>query len=102
MLSILPMAKAQESPPSSIGLCADCRHMRLIKTDRGATFYFCQRSATDPKFPKYPRLPVRISHCDPAEIGAPGSRQESQMPQNSVAFFCRAFESLVRGKKQWL
>jgi len=58
MISILSMAKAQESQPSRIGLCADCRHMRLIKTDRGATFYFCQRSATDPKFPKYPRLPV--------------------------------------------
>ena len=41
-----------------IGLCADCRHVRLIKSDRGSTFYFCQHSATDPKFPKYPRLPV--------------------------------------------
>jgi len=58
MISILSMAKAQESQPSRIGLCATCRHMRLIKTDRCATFYFCQRSATDPKFPKYPRLPV--------------------------------------------
>ena len=41
-----------------IGLCADCRHMRRIKSHRGSTFYFCQRSTKDPKFPKYPRLPV--------------------------------------------
>jgi len=55
-LNYSSMPKAQESPPS--GLCAGCRHLRLIKSDRGTTFYFCQRSATDPEFPKYPRLPV--------------------------------------------
>ena len=32
--------------------------MRLIKSDRGATFYLCQRSASDASLPKYPRLPV--------------------------------------------
>ena len=41
-----------------IGLCADCRHLRVITSDRGSKFYLCQRSATDPNFPKYPRLPV--------------------------------------------
>jgi len=41
-----------------IGLCARCRFMRQMKSDRGATFYLCQRSATDAAFPKYPRLPV--------------------------------------------
>ena len=41
-----------------IGLCADCQHMRLIKSDRGSVFYFCQLSASDARFPKYPRLPV--------------------------------------------
>lgn len=40
------------------GLCADCRFMRRMKSDRGSTFYFCERSVTDPAFPKYPRLPV--------------------------------------------
>jgi hypothetical protein len=40
------------------GLCADCRFMRRIKSDRGSTFYFCERSENDPRFPKYPRLPV--------------------------------------------
>jgi hypothetical protein len=44
--------------PSRVGLCADCQFMRRIESDRGSIFYFCQRSATDPSFPKYPRLPV--------------------------------------------
>jgi hypothetical protein len=42
----------------SVGLCADCRFMRRIESDRGSTFYLCERSATDARFPKYPRLPV--------------------------------------------
>jgi hypothetical protein len=40
------------------GLCADCRFMRRMKSDRGAIFFLCERSAIDPAFPKYPRLPV--------------------------------------------
>jgi hypothetical protein len=44
-----------------LGLCSDCIHMREISSDRGATFYRCALSDTDPHFPKYPRLPVL--HC---------------------------------------
>jgi hypothetical protein len=40
------------------GLCADCLHARSIESDRGAVFLLCQLSATDPRFPKYPRIPV--------------------------------------------
>ena len=29
-----------------------------IESDRGSIFLFCERSKTDPQFPKYPRLPV--------------------------------------------
>lgn len=43
------------------GLCADCRFVRRMRSDRGSTFYLCERSSTDPSFPKYPRLP--ISQC---------------------------------------
>ena len=42
-----------------IGLCADCRFMRRIESDRGSIFYLCELSAKDARFPKYPRLPVR-------------------------------------------
>ncbi|HLK22998.1 MAG TPA: hypothetical protein VKT81_28840 [Bryobacteraceae bacterium] len=32
--------------------------MRLITSDRGSKFYLCKLSAVDPRYPKYPRLPV--------------------------------------------
>ena len=40
------------------GLCASCTHDKLITSSRGATFYMCQLSLSDPRFPRYPRLPV--------------------------------------------
>jgi hypothetical protein len=40
------------------GLCADCACGRRIESPRGSTFYLCERSSTDPSFPKYPRLPA--------------------------------------------
>ena len=40
------------------GLCATCRFMRQMESDRGSIFYLCEWSATDASFPKYPRLPV--------------------------------------------
>ena len=41
-----------------VGLCADCRYMRAVRSDRGAVFYQCQRAASDPSFPRYPILPM--------------------------------------------
>ena len=32
--------------------------MRRIESDRGSIFYLCELSKVDPRFPKYPRLPV--------------------------------------------
>ena len=40
------------------GLCDSCRHQKLIKNPRGSTFSRCERSKTDKRYPKYPRLPV--------------------------------------------
>jgi hypothetical protein len=40
------------------GLCADCQHARRVESSRQSTFYLCERSTTDPSFPKYPQLPV--------------------------------------------
>ena len=48
----------KERLQSGVGLCTDCRFMRQITSDRGSIFYLCERSATDERFPKYPRLPV--------------------------------------------
>ena len=40
------------------GLCGDCVHARVIQSDRASVFYQCQLSFADPRFEKYPRLPV--------------------------------------------
>jgi hypothetical protein len=44
-------------PEPAVGLCAICQHCRIVPGGR-STFYLCQRSLTDPAFPKYPPLPV--------------------------------------------
>ncbi|MGA3044523.1 MAG: hypothetical protein ABSF54_27435 [Bryobacteraceae bacterium] len=41
-----------------VGLCATCAHVEIVRSDRGSVFYLCKLSASDPRFPKYPRLPV--------------------------------------------
>lgn len=42
----------------TVGLCGSCAHAKMIETKRGSTFYLCRLSETDPRFPKYPPLPV--------------------------------------------
>ncbi|HKZ08466.1 MAG TPA: hypothetical protein VJU81_23570 [Methylomirabilota bacterium] len=44
---------------SATGLCATCVHARRVESDRGSLFIRCALSETDPRFAKYPRLPVR-------------------------------------------
>jgi hypothetical protein len=48
----------QEVSDPRIGLCASCGHARRIQSDRNSVFWLCQLSATDPRFAKYPALPV--------------------------------------------
>ena len=40
------------------GLCDSCRHQRRVPNTRGSVFSLCERSKTDPAYPRYPRLPV--------------------------------------------
>jgi hypothetical protein len=49
--------KPQTEEPA-IGLCAGCVYARRIESARESVFFMCELSATDPNFPKYPRLPV--------------------------------------------
>jgi hypothetical protein len=51
-------AKREQVEHRDVGLCASCCFMRRIESDRGSLFYMCERSVTDARFPKYPRLPV--------------------------------------------
>jgi len=41
-----------------VGLCAACIHARRVESVRGSVFLLCERSRDDPRFPRYPRLPV--------------------------------------------
>jgi hypothetical protein len=43
-------------PPA--GLCDSCRHQRIVRNTRGSEFSLCERSRTEPEYPRYPRLPV--------------------------------------------
>lgn len=40
------------------GLCGDCRWARLVVNRRGSEFLLCGRQRIDPRFRKYPPLPV--------------------------------------------
>jgi hypothetical protein len=42
-----------------VGLCATCAHARSIQSAKGSEFWLCEKSKTDPRFKKYPPLPVR-------------------------------------------
>lgn len=43
---------------SARGLCGDCRWARLVVNRRGSEFLLCGRQRIDPRFRKYPPLPV--------------------------------------------
>jgi len=51
---------SMSSPTNSnpVGLCANCVHARPVESAKGTQFLLCQLSQSDPRFPKYPRLPV--------------------------------------------
>jgi hypothetical protein len=63
--------RAVARPPA--GLCDSCAHQRLIRNTRGSSFSLCERSKTDPAYPKYPRLPVgECAGFEARAAGAPG------------------------------
>ena len=41
----------------AIGLCSDCQHCRIVKSQR-SPYYLCRLSFTNPEYRKYPPLPV--------------------------------------------
>ena len=51
-------ADRDEGARVSPGLCGRCLHSHRIASKRGSVFWLCERSRTDPRFPRYPRLPV--------------------------------------------
>lgn len=56
-----PTAEDTPAPiedPDPVGLCRDCRFARQVPSQT-TTYWLCRRSADDPSFPRYPRLPIR-------------------------------------------
>jgi len=51
------MSRGRPSGPPP-GLCGTCLHVRPVENRRGSVFLLCGRAATDPRFRKYPPLPV--------------------------------------------
>jgi GrpB-like predicted nucleotidyltransferase (UPF0157 family) len=73
------------------GLCSDCLQARRLESSRGSVFILCNLSLSDPRFPKYPRLPVLV--CD----GHRGSVNKSPNPIEIVDYDPRwpaTFETL--------
>jgi hypothetical protein len=59
------------APPA--GLCGTCAYARAIVSSRGSRFVLCERSAVDPRFPRYPRLPVlECAGHEPRPVQPPG------------------------------
>jgi hypothetical protein len=53
---------AERPDVNAPGLCASCVHAQRIESSKGSTFVLCRLSYTDPRFVRYPRLPVLA--CD--------------------------------------
>jgi len=51
-------AGRETAAEDAVGLCRDCRHARQVPAPN-TVYWLCRRSADDPSFPRYPRLPIR-------------------------------------------
>jgi hypothetical protein len=57
----LSVVSAQRSGSAAVpraGLCDSCAHQRIVRNTRGSSFSLCERSRSDPAYPRYPRVPV--------------------------------------------
>jgi hypothetical protein len=61
------------SADQSLGLCANCTHVRPTPSVKGTLFYRCGRSSVDLRYPKYPTLPVL--RCGGHEIRSPAGQR---------------------------
>jgi hypothetical protein len=54
----MPASDRERDEDPEVGLCARCRWARVQTTARGSRFWRCLRADDDPRFARYPRLPV--------------------------------------------
>lgn len=67
--------------PPFIGLCAACQHVKPVHSAKGSLFVLCNYAKTDPRFPKYPQLPV--FYCPAFQPHPPAA--DSDPPESSGA-----------------
>lgn len=69
------------------GLCNGCRHQRVVQSARGSRFSLCRRAATDPRFPRYPALPVIAcaGYEGAAPVGGSAAGGSSSSPSSSTS-----------------
>src|SRR5688572_16590160 len=53
-----PMMDQRKADRQAAGLCERCVHHVWIRNDRGSEFLRCRLSDTDPRFARFPALPV--------------------------------------------
>ena len=71
-MSSLSEARNSAGRDPAIGLCGDCQHCRIVKSER-STFYMCRLALTNPEYRKYPPLPVL--RCPGYQPLAPGAAE---------------------------
>jgi len=60
----------------AVGLCATCIWVRIVTSRRGSQFYRCSRAESDPRFVRYPPLPVRACPgYEPSDLRTPQEPQ---------------------------
>jgi hypothetical protein len=60
-------AAGRAAAERAAGLCASCGHARTQRSARGGIFWRCARAESDPRFLRYPPLPV--TRCSGHEAG---------------------------------
>ena len=63
------MNEPPRPPGREVGLCSSCGFARIQRSARGGVFWRCARADSDPRFVRYPPLPVRA--CAGFEAGTP-------------------------------
>ncbi len=65
-----------------VGLCAACAHARVVESRRGSRFWLCERSRTDPAFPRYPPLPVLACRGYEPGVDRPAAPESLDSPDS--------------------
>jgi hypothetical protein len=53
-----PRRSGQADDFDGAGLCATCANAQVVTSSRGSRFLLCRVSMIDPRYPRYPQLPV--------------------------------------------